>query len=358
MSLCRPHPNPIIAEDIARLLELSPGLLTPLGGRTLLITGAQGFLLSYAADLVAAFNAVSGQPPCRLILVDNLLSGNATRLTHLRDRNDVVWLDHDVSRPLSIDGPVDYVIHGASIASPMVYRQYPLETIAANVDGTRHLLELARSKNAAGVIVMSSSEIYGDPEPSAIPTPETYRGSVSCTGPRACYDESKRLAETVATTYHRLYGLPVKIIRPFNVYGPGQRLDDQRVFPDFLRAALSGGPIIMFSDGLATRSFCYVADAIDAIFRVLLTAPSGEAYNVGNDEVELSMRALADHFVDVTGGAISVEYRNSADKDYTTDNPQRRCPDLTKLRTACGWAPQIGIQEGIRRCLESYRAQP
>ncbi len=237
----------------------------------------------------------------------------------------------------------------------MVYRQFPIETIDANVGGTRHMLDLAREKNARGVIVMSTSEIYGDPFPEFIPTPEDYRGNVSCTGPRACYDEGKRMAETLAMTWHRLYGTPVKMIRPFNVYGPGLRLNDQRVLPDFVSSVLAGETIELLSDGSPTRSFCYITDATALMIRMLAADTGGEPLNVGNDEVEISMIDLA-RAVSRIGAkalgrpALEVKRAVSDDKDYLVDNPQRRCPSLAQARALFpDWSPKVGIEEGIDR---------
>jgi dTDP-glucose 4,6-dehydratase/UDP-glucuronate decarboxylase len=249
---------------------------------------------------------------------------------------------------------VDWIIHGASIASPPVYRRLPLETIDVNVNGTRHMLDLLR-RDGRGMLLMSTSEIYGDPDPGHIPTAEDYRGFVSCTGPRACYDESKRLAETLAMTYYRLYGSPVKIIRPFNVYGPGQRLDDGRIIPTVISAALHRRPIVLYSDGRATRSFCYVRDAIRSMLLVLVSSAAGEAFNVGNDE-EISIGELARIAANLNGPPeLPIHFETSADRDYLCDNPQRRCPDLTKLRQLGGWEPPVRVREGLSRTLESYR---
>ena len=191
--------------------------------------------------------------------------------------------------------------------------------------------------------------------PDEIPTTEDYRGNVSCTGPRACYDESKRLGETLCMTYFRLHATPVKIMRPFNVYGPGQRLDDLRIIPDLMSAALAGRPIVLLSDGRATRSFCYVRDAAVAMLLALVSDANGEIFNVGND-AEISIGRLAEVMADVAAPPrLPVEYRVSPERDYLTDNPQRRCPDLTRLRTRLEWRPEVGLAEGLARTLRSYR---
>jgi UDP-glucuronate decarboxylase len=201
-------------------------------------------------------------------------------------------------------GPFDYVIHAASIASPTFYRQYPIETMDANVNGLRHLLDQARRQAAsvspvAGFLFFSSSEIYGDPTPENIPTPETYWGNVSCTGPRACYDESKRYGETLCVNFAAVHHLPLKVARPFNNYGPGLKISDRRVIPDFAQDILQGRDIVMLSDGSPRRTFCYVADAVIGYFKILIRGRSGEAYNIGAEAPEISMAELAERMVEL-----------------------------------------------------------
>lgn len=352
----------IVAEDVERLLADLDDVMAAFAGSSILVTGASGFLMSYIVETILAWN-VRTDRPCRVIAVDNFASGLPQRLAHLEGRSNFTLIRHDISLPLAVDQPVDWIVHGASIASPPFYRQFPLETICANVDGTRHLLTLAEQHGVRGMIVMSTSEIYGDPEPEAIPTPETYRGFVSSTGPRACYDESKRMAETLSVTFHRLYGTPVKLIRPFNVYGPGLRIDDRRVLPDFMSCVLEGKPIELLSDGAPTCSFCYVTDAIALMIRVLVSDLVGTPINVGNDEVEISMAELA-HTAARIGAEvldrpeIEVVLRQSDEADYLIDNPQRRCPDLTLARSRFPqWRPKVGLEEGISRLLRHYIEQ-
>jgi dTDP-glucose 4,6-dehydratase/UDP-glucuronate decarboxylase len=344
----------IIREDARLAASDLDAELRALSGTTLLVTGAGGFLLSYLLDVVAAWNQLGSAAPCHLIAVDNFQTGLPDRVQHLVGDPHVEFRTHDVTKPLAPSRPVEWVVHGASIASPTLYRRFPLETIDVNVNGTWRMLDLAKA-GARSMLYLSTSEIYGDPDPAAVPTTEDYRGNVSCTGPRACYDESKRLGETLCMTYFRAHGTPVKIIRPFNVYGPGQRLDDQRILPDLMSAALEGKPIVLLSDGRATRSFCYVRDAIRAMLLVMVSNENGEAFNVGNDR-EISIRTLAETMAAVAAPPrIPVEYRVSDDKDYLSDNPQRRCPDLTKLRTRTRWTPEVDLEEGLRRTLDSYR---
>src|SRR5690348_6440481 len=215
--------NTIIEEDVEAIGRELVEFVRPLSGTTLLVTGGSGFLCSYLLDSIAYLNDQVLKEPCQVISVDNFRSGIADRVAHLAIRKEFRFVNHDVSKPFDPGQRVTWIIHGAGIASPTFYRRFPLETIDVNVSGTRNMLDLARRLQANSLLYMSTSEIYGDPDPAHIPTREDYRGNVSCTGPRACYDESKRLAETLCATYYQLYRTPVKVIRPFNVYGPGQR---------------------------------------------------------------------------------------------------------------------------------------
>ncbi len=347
---------PIIFDDCCAILDDLAGRLDAMAGTSLLVTGANGFLMSYLVDVVAAWNDLGRGAPVRIVALDNNATGRRERLEHLAARPDLCLVEHDITRPLAFDEPVDWIVHGASIASPSAYRRFPLETIDANVIGTRHMLELGRAHGVRGMLVMSTSEVYGDPDPAFIPTPEAYPGNVSCTGPRACYDESKRLGETLCSIYHRQFGTPIKAVRPFNVYGPGQRLDDGRLLPDLMGAALRREPFTLLSDGMATRAFCYVADEVRGMFEVLIAGQDGEAYNVGNDKTEVTIRDLAATLRDVAGPPpIEIRFAKSPDPDYLTDNPQRRCPDITKLRTQTGFEPQVDIKTGLERTLRSYR---
>jgi len=350
-----PGVNPVIAEDAERLLASTRQSREAIAGRTLLLAGAGGFLGGYLLDVIAVWNRENSRP-ARVLAVDNFASGVPERLNHLRGETWLRLVEHDLREPLEPGEPVHWIIHGASIASPTFYRRFPLETIDVNVQGTRHLLDLARSPDVQGLLYLSSSEIYGDPPPEAIPTTEAFRGLVSCTGPRACYDESKRLGETLCTTYHRLYGTPVKIGRPFNVYGPGQRLDDRRIIPDLVSSALAGGPLVLLSDGRATRSFCYARDAASAILAILCAGKDGEAYNLGNDAEEVTILEVAQTLQRVAPEAkLTIEHRVSPDALYLTDNPQRRRPDLSKLKAIAGWNPEVSLEEGLARTMRSYR---
>lgn len=349
------HPNVVIREDAELLLKQFPGLAGQLDGSTIVVTGANGFLCSYLVDVLANW-AETGACRLQIVAVDNLISGIGTRLAHYAGSTHVRVVQHDVTKPLPLTEAVDHIVHGASIASPVFYRKYPLETIDVNVGGTSQLLAFAHKAKAKSFLYLSSSEIYGDPTPDAIPTNEEYRGNVSCTGPRACYDESKRVGETLCTTYFRLYGTRTRIVRPFNVYGPGQRLDDQRIVPDLVSAALAEKPLQLLSDGRPTRSFCYARDFIAGLLLVMLKGDGGEAFNVGNDE-EISIRTAAETVAKVArpSNPLEITFAKSSDADYLTDNPNRRCPDLSKIKARTGWVPKTTFREGIERTLRSYR---
>jgi UDP-glucuronate decarboxylase len=345
-----------ITADLEEITRRASDALQTLAGKTVLVAGGAGFLPSYLVDSLAFANEGLLNEPCRILSLDNFATGVAGRLQHLRGRDDVEFVERDVVEGVSLDERVHYIVHAASIASPTWYRQYPLETIDVNVTGTRHLLELAREQGVEGFLYLSSSEIYGDPPPERVPTPEDYWGHVSSTGPRACYDESKRLAEALCMTYYRLYGTPVKLVRPFNVYGPRLRLDDGRVIPDFLADALEGRPITLYSDGQVTRSFCYISDFVTAMILLLVADVAGEAFNVGNDE-EVTIRTVAETMGMVSSNGEGIRFASSDDPHYLTDNPNRRSPDLRKTKAAIDWSPVISLEDGLRRTYLSYEGQ-
>jgi UDP-glucuronate decarboxylase len=352
------------AVDLDYITDQLRSELPQLDGQHLLITGGAGFLGYYLVQGILRWNDTEAIAPVQVTLLDNFRRGVPEWLLDLDSRPDLVLLTHDAAMPFPADVPaVDYVIHAAGIASPGLYRQIPIETMDANVEGLRRLLDQAVAQQEAGhpvsgFLFYSSSEIYGDPVPSAIPTPETYRGNVSCTGPRACYDESKRYGETLAVNFARVHGLPVTIARPFNNYGPGMKINDGRVIADFCRAIVENEDIVILSDGSPTRTFCYVADAVVGYYKVLLSGQPGEPYNIGTDEPEISMAALA-NLIAETGRTLlgyegAVVLGTSPEADYLVDNPWRRCPDLTKARTQLGYRPGITLEEGVQRTLLWY----
>ena len=341
----------IIREDIDDILMDIQDKTNSLESSTVVVTGGFGFLGSYFIDTLVAINDRLLSRPCRIVCLDNAIVNDDTNLSHLHERTDIRFIKHDVARPIEIAGPVDYIIHAASIASPLFYQKYPLETIAVNVDGTRNVLELARQKQARSVLYLSTSEVYGDPDPSKVPTPETYQGNVSCIGPRAPYDESKRLGESLCIVYAKKFGVPVNITRTFNAYGPRLRLTDPRVVSNFFRCALAGETLGVY-DATSTRSYCYVSDNIRAQFLVLLSGLSDQIFNIGNNEEEVSVRQLANSINNLFDGKLQIAHLTPNDPVYVIDNPKRRCPDVTKIRTVLGWRHAVPMADGLRRMLE------
>ena len=354
----------IVEEDLARLTGRLDTVFRQLSGTELLITGGAGFLGFYLVRAPLAWNRANpGQDPVRVTVHDRFYRGIPRWLDELEDPN-LRLVERDVLAPMPADEPrFDHIVHAASIASPTYYRRFPIETMDANVDGLRLLLDDAAERAGGtspltGMLFFSTSEIYGDPGVANIPTRETYRGFVSSTGPRACYDESKRFGETLCVNFAQQRDVPVSIVRPFNNYGPGLRIDDGRVVPDFAADVLAGRDITMLSDGSASRTFCYVADAVDGYFRVLVRGRRGEPYNIGADRPEVTMRELADRVAaigrDLVGYSGDVVVGTSDDPDYLTDNPNRRCPVIDKARDELGYDPEVGLDDGLRRALRWY----
>ena len=339
----------IFLEDIKSIANELEEFYDELEGKTVLIAGGRGFLGTYFTSVLTKINETLSKP-MKIIVLDSLITS--------KDKKDSVnqnieFLEQDISKSFEIDDNVDYIIHAASIASPPTYRKFPIKTVDVNYQGTKNLLEIAKEKKVRSMLLLSSSEIYGDPE--IIPTPESYVGKVSCTGPRACYDESKRLAETISILYFQQYKIPIKIARPFNVYGPYLNLDDGRIIPDFMNNAINKSQIIIHSDGSPTRSFCYVSDAIGGFFKLLLSKHDGIICNVGNDE-EVSVKNVADTIKNIVAKPISIKIIESNDPNYTKDNPQRRCPDLSLIKKSVNYIPKIDLEEGLKRVYKWYRS--
>jgi nucleoside-diphosphate-sugar epimerase len=341
--------NDVVDQDLYLIADAVSDEAAVLEGKTLLITGGSGFIGSYIVATLSFLNEHYFKKPCRVISLDNHIIGKMNNnIRDLKDEN-VIFMEHDVRNPIKVDEPVHYIISAAGIASPVYYQKFPIETIEGTIFGLKNSLELARQKNARSLLYFSSSEIYGDPDPNFIPTPEHYRGNVSPIGPRACYDEPKRVGETMCMAYYRVHNVPVKIVRPFNVYGPGMSPSDYRVIPTFLSRGLDGRNLPIHGSGEQTRTFCYVADAIIAFFKVLLSNRNGEVYNVGNDKEEISMKALADTiamtiFENKINGQL-IEYPNS----YPQDEVRRRCPDLTKIRQDLDYRPTVDLKSGLKK---------
>ncbi len=348
----------IVREDIATIAKKLGAEAKKLEGKTILISGGGGFLGKYMVGVLCQLNDTIFAKPCRVISVDNYITGQYHPHFNYRGRPEVLEVWADVTQPLPVREDLHYIIHAAGLASPVYYKKYPMETIESAVSGIKNLLELGRkNKNLEGFLFFSSSEIYGNPTPAFVPTPETYHGFVSSVGPRACYDESKRLAETIAIVYHEQFGIPTKIVRPFNVFGPGMSPNDRRVLPMFTYMALHKKPIPVHGDGHQTRTMCYITDAIDGFLRVLVNGQPGHAYNIGNDGDEISMKDLATLITTLEGNGASYQLV-SYPSNYPAGEPSRRCPDLTKARSQLAFQPQTSLSQGIARFITWCRNDP
>ena len=301
------------------------------------VTGAAGFIGSHLCDaLLDRGHAV--------VAVDNLLTGDMSNVAHLRDR-DFEFIRHNVTRYIDVEGPVDYVLHWASPASPIDYLELPIQTLKVGSLGTHNALGLAKSKNARFVLA-STSEVYGDPLEH--PQKETYWGNVNPIGPRGVYDEAKRFAEALTLAYYRYHGLDTRIVRIFNTYGPRMRLRDGRAVPAFMSQALKNEDVTVFGDGTQTRSFTYVSDLVDGVLR-LMDAPTNEPVNIGNPH-EVTIEEIARTIIQITGSKSQIVY-----KPLPVDDPQQRQPDITRARTLLGWEPKVQLEEGLARTVGFFR---
>jgi UDP-glucuronate decarboxylase len=354
----------IVAADLDFCCTGTREELDRMAGARVLLTGGAGFLGHYLVQTLLEWNRrAAPRKRIALTVVDNYVRGVPGWLGDLNDEK-LRLVQHDITQPLPEDcAEFDYVIHAASIASPTFYRRHPIATMDANVNGLRLLLERSRQLHDAGrpvrgFLFFSSSEIYGDPEAAAIPTPETYPGRVSSTGPRACYDESKRYGETLCVNFAQQYGLPVTMARPFNNYGPGLKISDRRIIPDLARDLFAGRDLTLHSDGTPSRTFCYVTDAVIGYFKILVHGRPGEPYNIGQETPEVTMKELAELVTnvgrEVCGYSGTVVLEKSTDSRYLTDNPQRRCPDISKARRELGFAPTVPLVDGLRRSFVWY----
>ena len=307
------------------------------------ITGAAGFIGSHLAEaLLDRGYSVIG--------IDNLLTGDTANIAHLHNR-DFVFIKHDVTNYIYIEGPVDFVLHWASPASPIDYLELPIPTLKVGALGTHKALGLAKAKGARFVLA-STSEVYGDPLEH--PQKETYWGNVNPVGPRGVYDEAKRFAEAMTMAYHRYHGVDTKIVRIFNTYGPRMRVNDGRAVPAFMSQALRNEDVTVFGDGSQTRSFTYIADLVEGIIRLMLSNEN-DPVNIGNPR-EMTIKAIAETIIRMTGSKSRIVH-----KPLPTDDPKQRKPDITRAHTLLNWAPKVELEEGLVKTIEYFRrkvAQP
>jgi dTDP-glucose 4,6-dehydratase len=303
-----------------------------------IITGGAGFIGSHLVERLL-------QEGGEVVVLDNLVTGDADNVEVLRRYEGFAFRDVDVARPYDVGGPVDYVLHVASPASPNDFERLPFEIMAVNSEGTRLAAELALAKGAR-FLFASTSEVYGDPE--VHPQGEDYWGHVNATGPRAVYDESKRFGEAMAAAFRRHRGLDTRVVRIFNTYGPRMRPSDGRLIPNLISQALAGRPLTVYGDGSQTRSFCYVSDMVDGIL-ALLRSDVAEPVNVGTPD-EMTILEIAEMIRDAVDGRLEIVYR-----PLPVDDPRRRCPDIARAAELLGWRPRVPISEGLPKTIEWFR---
>lgn len=309
--------------------------------KTVLITGAAGFLGSRLCDRFI-------KEGYKVIGMDNLITGNLKNIEHLFKLKEFEFYHHDVSKYVHVPGKLDYILHFASPASPIDYLKIPIQTLKVGSLGTHNLLGLAKAKNAT-IMVASTSEIYGDP--LVHPQTEDYWGNVNTVGPRGVYDEAKRFQESITMAYHRFHGIDTKIVRIFNTYGPRMRLNDGRVLPAFIGQALRGEDLTVFGDGSQTRSFCYVDDLVEGIYRLLLS-DYHDPVNIGNPD-EITIKEFAEEIIKLTGTTQKVIYQ-----DLPVNDPKQRKPDITKAKALLGWEPKVSRAEGLKITYEYFKSLP
>jgi dTDP-glucose 4,6-dehydratase len=307
--------------------------------KRVVITGAAGFIGSHLAETLL-------DRDYSVIGIDNLLTGDTANISHLANR-DFSFIKHDVTNYIYVDGPVDYVMHWASPASPIDYLELPIPTLKVGALGTHKALGLAKAKGARFVIA-STSEVYGDPLEH--PQKETYWGNVNPVGPRGVYDEAKRFAEAMTMAYHRYHGVDTKIVRIFNTYGPRMRLNDGRAVPAFMSQVLRNQNVTVFGDGSQTRSFTYITDLVDGIIKLMLS-PENDPVNIGNP-IEMTIKQIAETIITMTGSTSKIVYR-----PLPTDDPKQRRPDITRARTLLGWEPKVQLEEGLTKTIEYFRTK-
>jgi UDP-glucuronate decarboxylase len=343
----------VLQSDIKEIVGNTEIVHQQFNDRNILITGAGGFLgryfLEYFQSLIDSKNI-----KMNIVAVDNFIVSASKSISEFQS-NSIQTVIGSIEQVADLDVKFDFILHMAGIASPQHYKAKPLETIDVAVNSTRELLERAK-KDGSKFLFFSSSEIYGDPVPEFVPTPETYRGNVTTRGPRACYDESKRLGETLCYVYQNYYHVDAKVVRPFNVYGPGMMPTDYRVLPNFAFSIMNKTPIQIYGNGEQTRTFCYVTDAISAFVLILVSNKGADVFNVGNPTPEISMNRLVEEIEKILERKCDLVH-TPYPEEYPPDEPMRRCPDITKMIKYTEFHPKVDLNEGLTRFLNWSKAE-
>ncbi len=335
--------NFFLKKDIDTIIKNTKNISKYFNGKKILITGGNGFLGKYFIKIFSEYNKYL-KKPVKVLIYDNTLQN-----TKLLNSKNFKFIKKDVSKKFDVNTNIDIIIHAAGIASPFYYRKKPLETLDVAINGTRNLLEFAKKQNAK-FIFFSSSEIYGDPDKNNVPTKETYRGNVSSMGPRACYDESKRLGETLCYIFNKYYRIHTNIIRPFNIYGPGMGQKDYRIFPNFISNILNKKQLNIYGSGNQTRTYCYISDAMEGFIRVMCLGKSGNTYNIGNNKPEVSVKDIF-KILKKMNNNVKAKFINHP-KSYPNDEPQRRCPDINKAKKDLKYKTKVNLEKGLKQFLD------
>lgn len=308
--------------------------------RVAVVTGGAGFLGSHLCDKLITEGM-------KVICIDNLITGNPDNISHLMGNDNFQFIKHDITNFIHVSGKVDYILHFASPASPIDYLKLPIQTLKVGSLGTHKVLGLAKEKNAT-FLLASTSEVYGDPD--VHPQKEDYWGNVNPIGPRGVYDEAKRFAEALTMAYHRYHNISTRIVRIFNTYGPRMRLNDGRALPAFIGQALSNQDLTVFGDGSQTRSFCYVSDEVEGIYRLLISDQT-EPVNIGNPD-EITVKEFAEEVIKLTNSKSKISF-----KELPEDDPKVRQPDISKAKAILGWEPKVTREEGLKRTIKFFKKQ-
>lgn len=308
--------------------------------RVAVVTGGAGFLGSHLCDKLITEGM-------KVICIDNLITGNPDNISHLMGNDNFQFIKHDITNFIHVSGKVDYILHFASPASPIDYLKLPIQTLKVGSLGTHKVLGLAKEKNAT-FLLASTSEVYGDPD--VHPQKEDYWGNVNPIGPRGVYDEAKRFAEALTMAYHRYHNISTRIVRIFNTYGPRMRLNDGRALPAFIGQALSNQDLTVFGDGSQTRSFCYVSDEVEGIYRLLISDQT-EPVNIGNPD-EITVKEFAEEVIKLTNSKSKISF-----KELPEDDPKVRQPDISKAKAILGWEPKVTREEGLKRTIQFFKKQ-